>query len=277
MDPRERHVRSTASRLLATVDSLLELNAVDLKTALEQAAQAVAEVYGADKVDVLLYDASIDCLVAVGTSDTPMGRLEHQLGLHELALSKGGRTVHVYTTGESFVSGDAMSDPYERRDLIEGLGVQSMVATPLAADGERFGVLLLCSAHPGRYGEDDLVFLRAVGRWLAIIRSRMAATDRLAEAAARAGYQAAAEEAVAALTPRQREVSQFLAEGLTNQQIAARLVLQPGTVANHVEHILRRLGFSSRSQVAALMGGLGLPSANAIAPAPRIESDVTAT
>lgn len=52
------------------------------------------------------------------------------------------------------------------------------------------------------------------------------------------------------LTRRQREVATLIAEGLTNVQIAQRLVLTPGTVGNHVEHILRRLGMSNRAQVA---------------------------
>ena len=42
----------------------------------------------------------------------------------------------------------------------------------------------------------------------------------------------------------------LIAEGLSNAEIAERLVLVPGTVANHVESILNRLGFKSRSQIA---------------------------
>jgi DNA-binding NarL/FixJ family response regulator len=60
------------------------------------------------------------------------------------------------------------------------------------------------------------------------------------------------------LTPRQREVSVLIAKGLTNTQIAQRLVLTPGTVANHVEAILRRLELDSRTKIAALIAELGL-------------------
>jgi DNA-binding NarL/FixJ family response regulator len=52
------------------------------------------------------------------------------------------------------------------------------------------------------------------------------------------------------LTARQVEVAVLIARGLTNQAIADELVLTPGTVANHVEHILTKLGFRSRAQVA---------------------------
>ena len=52
------------------------------------------------------------------------------------------------------------------------------------------------------------------------------------------------------LTPREREIAALVAEGLTNRQIAARLVLSTGTVRIHVERILGKLGMTSRVQVA---------------------------
>ncbi|RZK93673.1 MAG: LuxR family transcriptional regulator, partial [Rhodococcus sp. (in: high G+C Gram-positive bacteria)] len=53
------------------------------------------------------------------------------------------------------------------------------------------------------------------------------------------------------LTKREREVADLIAEGLTNQAIADRLVISPRTAQGHVEHILAKLGFTSRTQVAA--------------------------
>jgi DNA-binding CsgD family transcriptional regulator len=52
------------------------------------------------------------------------------------------------------------------------------------------------------------------------------------------------------LTPREREVALLLARGLTNRQIADNLVITERTVAAHVEHLLGKLGFTSRTQVA---------------------------
>ncbi|HEX4831490.1 MAG TPA: LuxR C-terminal-related transcriptional regulator [Trebonia sp.] len=54
------------------------------------------------------------------------------------------------------------------------------------------------------------------------------------------------------LTARERQVAALVAQGLTNREIAARLVVSKRTVDAHVEHILAKLGFSSRVQVAAL-------------------------
>jgi len=52
------------------------------------------------------------------------------------------------------------------------------------------------------------------------------------------------------LTRREREVAALVAEGLTNRGIAERLVISPRTAENHVQHILNKLGLSSRSQLA---------------------------
>ncbi|MFE1954234.1 ATP-binding protein [Streptomyces sp. NPDC059524] len=59
------------------------------------------------------------------------------------------------------------------------------------------------------------------------------------------------------LTPRERQVAALVSEGLTNREIAARLVVSKRTVDSHVEHILTKLGFTSRSQIAALHTGAG--------------------
>ena len=55
---------------------------------------------------------------------------------------------------------------------------------------------------------------------------------------------------ITALTPREREVDALVAEGLTNVEIAERLDLSPGTVANHLAHSMRALGGRSRVDVA---------------------------
>jgi LuxR family transcriptional regulator, maltose regulon positive regulatory protein len=55
----------------------------------------------------------------------------------------------------------------------------------------------------------------------------------------------------AVVTPREREVLTLLAEGLTNQQIAERLVVSEHTVHRHVTNILRKLDLPSRTAAAA--------------------------
>ena len=67
----------------------------------------------------------------------------------------------------------------------------------------------------------------------------------------RLGVQRRSRAAASPLSERELEVAQLIAEGLSNPAIAARLYLSRPTVASHVSHILTKLGFSSRSQIAA--------------------------
>ena len=55
----------------------------------------------------------------------------------------------------------------------------------------------------------------------------------------------------APLTRRELQVARLIAEGRSNKEIAAELVISQRTAENHVEHILIKLGFTSRAQVAA--------------------------
>jgi DNA-binding CsgD family transcriptional regulator len=52
------------------------------------------------------------------------------------------------------------------------------------------------------------------------------------------------------LTAREREIARVVALGMTNREIAAALTISPKTVAAHVEHILAKLGFARRAQIA---------------------------
>jgi DNA-binding NarL/FixJ family response regulator len=54
-------------------------------------------------------------------------------------------------------------------------------------------------------------------------------------------------EGPAGLTPREVDVLRLLARGLSNKEIAERLVISPKTVANHAEHIYAKIDASSRA------------------------------
>jgi non-specific serine/threonine protein kinase len=70
----------------------------------------------------------------------------------------------------------------------------------------------------------------------------------------------AAKRKYGGLTAREREVAALIAQGKTNPAIADELVVTVRTVEAHVTHILRKLGFDSRAQVAAWAVDRGLAS-----------------
>lgn len=90
--------------------------------------------------------------------------------------------------------------------------------------------------------------------------------DRWMPEAARDGHHVADEEIdlarrVAELTPQQFRVLGMVAHGLLNKQIAYELAVSEATIKAHMTAIMRKLGAHSRTQVAVLVGRLGLDSA----------------
>jgi DNA-binding NarL/FixJ family response regulator len=70
--------------------------------------------------------------------------------------------------------------------------------------------------------------------------------------------QAASQARRSRLTPREIEVLRLLAQGLTNSQVAAQLVISRRTASTHVENILAKLEVAGRLQAAMLASRLGL-------------------
>jgi DNA-binding NarL/FixJ family response regulator len=109
----------------------------------------------------------------------------------------------------------------------------------------------------GASSTEMLRAIQAVGDDEAIFRATIAA--RLME------YFAGVDSAPSApvfpeLTAREREILDLIAQGRTNAEIAARLVLSPKTVRNHVSNVFNKLQVADRTEAAirARTAGLGL-------------------
>jgi non-specific serine/threonine protein kinase len=102
---------------------------------------------------------------------------------------------------------------------------------------------------------DDLAAWRAEGRELTLDEAmRLAQTELMLIGDARAP----ADDDAAPLTARQRQVAVLVAQGLTNRQIANELVITERAAANHIEHILDRLGANSRTEIGVWASEQGL-------------------
>jgi DNA-binding NarL/FixJ family response regulator len=64
------------------------------------------------------------------------------------------------------------------------------------------------------------------------------------------------------ITPRETEVLDLVAAGLSNRDIAARLYLSHRTVEKHVESLLRKTGTRSRTQLAAVRADAPAPGSH---------------
>ncbi len=99
--------------------------------------------------------------------------------------------------------------------------------------------------------------VRAVGRGHALLSPEVT-TRVIAEMAGRGETVPAAVEALDHLTEREREVLVLLGEGLSNAEIAARLVVGEATVKTHVSNCLTKLHLRDRVQAVVLAHRAGL-------------------
>ena len=182
------------NKLLETLQCLLAIRATSVQSAMTEAADLLTPVLGADQVDCMFYDPSIDSLVALGSSNTPMGRREQEIGMDRLPLANGGRIVDVFQTGEPYITSRADEDPAMLQGFTHGLGIRSLIAVPLPVDDQRLGVLHAASKTVDAFSDQDLHFLEAVARWVALVAVRAELTEQLAREAAEESRRSAAEE-----------------------------------------------------------------------------------
>jgi non-specific serine/threonine protein kinase len=97
----------------------------------------------------------------------------------------------------------------------------------------------------------------AAARWIAEGR-RLSPEQAVALVLANEQDDAPAPGPCPTLTRRETEVAALAARGLTNRDIAAQLFLSVRTVEVHVDHILTKLGFHTRTQLAAWAYEAGL-------------------
>jgi DNA-binding NarL/FixJ family response regulator len=97
---------------------------------------------------------------------------------------------------------------------------------------------------------DAVVSPRVTRRMLEMFAGRLPAGEAPGQAGAADG--AAEDPRIAGLTAREREVLEAVAEGLSNAEIAERMVLSEATVKTHVGRILAKLGVRDRVQAVVL-------------------------
>src|SRR4051794_30270333 len=172
-------------RLLETIQQLLVLPGIELRPTLDQASTLVARACDAEKVDVFVYEADKDSLVALGTSDTPLGHKQHALGLDRFPRANAGPLTRVFDTGEPYRTGHADQDPTQPRGVIVDLGARSQVDVAMEVLGERRGVLSVVSQREEHFSERDQRFLTAVAGWIGQLTHRGELVEQLAGEIAR--------------------------------------------------------------------------------------------
>ncbi len=161
--------------------------------------------------------------------------------LYAVNQSSGGGDVLLAAIAAPVIAGTS---------LFGGRGnVWSVVLGALVIGSISNGMDLLALASSIKFMITGAVLLVAV-TVEALARASREAAGRMPDRPSAAAHPAS-DRALALLTPREREVAALIARGRTNRQIADELVITERTAGAHVEHILTKLGFQSRAQVAA--------------------------
>jgi DNA-binding CsgD family transcriptional regulator len=191
----------------------------------------------------------------VGAGNPPLYRF--RVGL-EFALS-GRREV------DGMIAQHAQHAQHARlaRTLAEQLGLPAGVREAVGAAYEQWDG----RGWPGELGGEAVPVAARIAQLAEVRAGRLdgAAVDKVLDAA---GHRVPRRRTAAAgLTAREVEVLILLARGMSNKQVAARLVITPKTAGNHVEHIYAKIGASSRAAAAmfAVQHGL-LPEEEIVVP-----------
>jgi DNA-binding CsgD family transcriptional regulator len=255
------------------------------REALHAHAEGITAASGALARALTVWSLGLDAL-ASGRPDAAYGHLHRLFDADDPAAH---RDVARWAIGDLVEAGlgaeivdelEALTAESERLAAIAGAIRTTMVtrrARAVLDDGpaDAFDAALSVEGAPA--WPFDLARARlAYGTWLRRHRQIVAAREPLRaaadtfeqlgadpwEARAKAELRAAGEASSVRLkayddelTPQQRQVAQLAARGLSNREIGAQLYLSPRTVSFHLYNIFPKLGVTTRSQLAATIGG----------------------
>ena len=125
---------------------------------------------------------------------------------------------------------------YADEDCLATLSAEGVLGFVLKSSGRAELIAAIRSASRGQSYVDP----RVAGKLMTSFSKRKNENDLLGE-----------------LTPREKEILYWLAQGLSNSEVATRMVLSEKTVKNHVSHMLKKLDLRDRTQAAIMAWKVG--------------------
>jgi DNA-binding CsgD family transcriptional regulator len=169
----------------------------------------------------------------------------------QIAAHYGDRTLLAHVL-EQFSALASVLDDHERAMCLGGAAaaLREAIGSPISPAWRRMGERWLAVSRAA-LGDDATAATWRAGQEMSL---KQAIELAQAPSGSTASPGAAAPELVLKpaahpLTRREREVAALIAQGLSNRRIAEHLVITERTVAAHVEHILDKLAFGSRTQI----------------------------
>ena len=262
----------TAPDERAVLEALAEVgvaftNERQLDPVLDRLLGTALQVVRADAGSIMLLSRERDTLVVVAARGP---RARTILGTRQAAdrsvagwALRAGETVLLH--GGAYAPSTSQPSSDHPRELA------SSITVPLALSGRLVGVMN-ASREPGapRMDEHAALLLELLANQAAILIDSVQMLDELQRKDQRleqlvdqllgeTGRRPATSiDLLAPLTRREQQVLELLVDGLTNREIALRLVVEPDTVKDHVQSIIKKLGATDRTHAAviAVRGGI---------------------
>ena len=262
----------TAPDERAVLEALAEVgvaftNERQLDPVLDRLLGTALQVVRADAGSIMLLSRERDTLVVVAARGP---RARTILGTRQPAdrsvagwALRAGETVLLH--GGAYAPSTSQPSSDHPRELA------SSITVPLALSGRLVGVMN-ASREPGapRMDEHAALLLELLANQAAILIDSVQMLDELQRKDQRleqlvdqllgeTGRRPATSiDLLAPLTRREQQVLELLVDGLTNREIAMRLVVEPDTVKDHVQSIIKKLGATDRTHAAviAVRGGI---------------------
>ncbi len=156
-------------------------------------------------------------------------------------LTEGGQA-EVAIIDRSLPDGDGL----ELAPLLKAAGMKIIVLTVEDGDEEiRAAIDAGVDGYLLKSADSDQI-VHAIGM---VMQDAGAFSAQIAQKLSQSGGEAP----LAKLSPREMEIAEYVAKGLSNKVIGARLNLSDNTVRNHLANIMQKLNFHNRVQVATLV------------------------
>ncbi|MDQ6672098.1 MAG: LuxR C-terminal-related transcriptional regulator [Chloroflexota bacterium] len=252
----------------AVLDALAEVSVVftserQLDPVLDRLLGTAVQVVQADAGSIMLLSRQRDTLVVAAARGPRAGDILGSCQPADRSISgwalRAGETVLLHGGAYTQPSSD------HPRDLA------SSVVVPLALTGRLIGVIN-ASREPGapRMDKNGARLMELLANQAAILIDSVQMLDELQRKDHRleqlvdqllgeTGRRPATRvKLLAPLTRREQQVIELLADGLTNREIALRLVVEPDTIKEYVQSIIKKLGAADRTHAAviAVRGGI---------------------
>jgi predicted ATPase/DNA-binding CsgD family transcriptional regulator len=208
--------------------------------------------------EALTYLREINARPEIARCLSGLGRVATDLGATELAREHLTESLRISMTTGTRIGVARGLESFAALAVREGESQRAvLLAAASAALRDRAGLPPLSGARAERYlpparRRGDQVVARLWARGLALsAEAAIALALEPPGTAPELAADAAQTRPPSSLTPREEEIAALIADGRSNRAIAEELVISPATVARHVANMMAKLGFHSRSQIAA--------------------------